>query len=923
VPSAGETLSHYKIIQPIGKGGMGEVFLAQDTVLDRRVAIKFLPEAAQQDAEARLRLLREAKAAAALDHPFICRVYDTGETEGNAFIVMEYLAGETLKERLAKGPLPLREALQAAAEIAEALEEAHDKGIVHRDLKPANIMLTPQGHAKVMDFGLAKQLRSTEDVDTLHATQSAVTQAGTVLGTPAYMSPEQARGQPVDARSDIFSFGVMLYEMLSGSHPFHRQSQIETLSAILRDAPPPLRTEAAPAPSALRGLLNKTLAKDLSERYQSMKDMASDLRVLRDELAPRKRAAWVAWALGAAGLLVVVLLGLTWWFARRAPTTPPAQRPPVPVLIADFQNLTGDPIFDGTLEPRLAVALEGASFITSYNRGEARRIGKQQRPDAPGLDEALAQLVAKREGINVVVTGAIERKGDGYRVSVRAVDAASGKQMVAREADAGNKESVLAVVGKLAATLRKSLGDTTPESVHGGETFTAASLQAAHEYALAQDMQWAGKSDEAIRHYSLAVQLDPDFGRAYAGLALVHENRQERSEAEKYYQMAMARIDRMTDREKYRTRGGYYLMMRNCTKAVEELSALVKQYPSDTAGMYNLALACLYSRDMLKALQEGRRVIERFPKNIFYQSNVALIAMYAGDFEAATRLARAALEQNPDYIDPHVARALSELAQGRPAQAADAYMQLQSISARGASIASLGLADLALYEGRSTDAAAILEKGIAGDMANNKASAAARKFIALAQARLMTGKTAQALETAGRAIAASKHESVTFAAARIYVEAGQEAKAGAIASELGARLEPDPQAYAKLIQGEVELKRGNSREAVRLLQEARKLSDTWMGHFLLGRAFLEAGAFPEAHSEFELCLKRRGEATAVFLDEVPSYRYFPPVHYYLGRAQEALKSPAAAESYRTFIAIKEKGGEDPLIADARRRLASY
>ena len=235
----GDKIKHYEILEQLGKGGMGEVHLAQDTALDRKVAIKFLPEKMQEDAKARVRLLREAKAAASLDHPFICKIFETGEIDSKAYIVMEYIEGKNLRDKLDEGLLPLRDSLQMALEIAEALEEAHKKGIVHRDLKPANIMRTPQGHVKVMDFGLAKQiLPKGEEAITKTLTQASLTEQGTIVGTLAYMSPEQAKGETVDARSDIFSLGILIYEMMSGMHPFAKPSAIETLSSILKDSTP-------------------------------------------------------------------------------------------------------------------------------------------------------------------------------------------------------------------------------------------------------------------------------------------------------------------------------------------------------------------------------------------------------------------------------------------------------------------------------------------------------------------------------------------------------------------------------------------------------------------------------------------------------------------------------------------------------------
>src|SRR5689334_20973889 len=300
----------------------------------------------------------------------------------------------------------------------------------------------------------------------------------------------------------------------------------------------------------------------------------------------------------------------TWYFTR-GPKAPPAAHAPLSVLVADFQNGTSDSVFDGTLEPAFSLALEGASFISSYNRGQAHRVASQLKPGTSALDETLGRLVAVREGVNVVVSGSVAADGGGYRISSKAVDAATGNSIADESVRVSSKDDVLRSVGKLAAKIRQKLGDATPESAQLAqvETYSSGSLQAAHEYAVAQDLQSMGKWEESVSHYQSASDLDPNMGRAFAGLATVSANMGRRQEAEKFYQMAMSRIDRMSDREKYRTRGGYFLMVREPKEAIQEYESLVRQYPADLAGYSNMALAYFYLRDMPKALQEGRRAV--------------------------------------------------------------------------------------------------------------------------------------------------------------------------------------------------------------------------------------------------------------------------------------------------------------------------
>ena len=374
----------------------------------------------------------------------------------------------------------------------------------------------------------------------------------------------------------------------------------------------------------------------------------------------------------------------------------------------------------------------------------------------------------------------------------------------------------------------------------------------------------------------------------------------------KYYGLAMSHIDRMTDREKYRTRSGYYLFMRDQPKAMEEYTALVSQYPADTAGHSNLALAYFYGRNMAKALEEQKRALAITPHSVLQQINYAMYALYTGDFDTALKEAQSILQENPKFDQALRTAALAELGLGHTAEAEADYLNLRAVSAYGASIAATGLADLNLYEGKLADASAILEKAIASDLAANDTESAAANTATLAAIQATLGKTQEALSSAGKAAEESKYQGVLYRAAQVYIAAGQEQKALQLVAPLSQKLEAEPRVYAKLIAGEAQLKKGDARDALNSFQEAQKLADTWLGHFDLGRAYLDAGAFTEASSEFDLCLKRRGEATSVFLDDVPSYQVLPAVYYYQGRAREGLNSPGAAESYKTFLAIKEK-----------------
>ena len=916
VPVPGEVLGgRYEILQVLGVGGMGTVYKARDREVDRFVALKVIRPELLGQASIVQRFKQELILARQIAHKNVVRIFDLGSADGLRFIAMEYVEGATLEKRLESERLSPEAAARIVRDVCRALEAAHSEGVIHRDLKPQNIMIDSRGKVLVMDFGLARS-----------AELSALTQTGGMIGTPAYMSPEQAKGVTADQRSDIFSLGIIFYEMLTGTVPFSADTVLGSLFKRTQENAPPPRTIDANVPQALSTIVQKCLAIDPAHRYQTATELISDLDVFLGDQASaimlpvqRRGRRWkivsaaLAMALVAAVVTAIVL--------RNRVATAPKQRKPVSVVIADFNNGTGEPVFEGTLEPMVNFALEGASFITVYSRGQAKRVAAELG-QANRLDEATARLIAVREGLNTVVSGDLAKQGNGYAVSLRALDAVTGKALATSHSSMSSKEKVLSAVPKLTAPIRKALGDSTPESVQLAaiETFTAGSLEAVHEYAVAQDLVLAAKYDAARSAFLKVVELDPNFGRAYAGLAIASFVLGLREESEKYSKLALSHLDRMTERERYRTRGGYYLRAGDNRKCIEEFNALVSQYPSDTSGLNNLALCYTQVRQMPKAIEQMRRAVEVSPRYALLRNNLALYSAYAGDAETAEKEARAAQQLTPTYEKAHVALAFANLASGKLAEAAATYKGLEKIGARGASYANAGMADLALYEGRFAEAARLLEAGSASDLAGKTLEMAAAKLAVLAHVEVLRGRKPAALLAADRALSLSKIPKIQFLAAQTFAALGEAAKARALASTLSGHYEAEPQAYAKIIEGELALRDRNGAQAVNLLTQANQLVDTWIGRFELGRAYLEAGAFTEADSEFDRCLRRRCETLALFLDEVPTYGYFPPVYYYIGRVREGLKTAGFAEFYKTYIGIRGKTGEDPLLADIQRRI---
>jgi eukaryotic-like serine/threonine-protein kinase len=671
----------------------------------------------------------------------------------------------------------------------------------------------------------------------------------------------------------------------------------------------------------------KALEIEPKNRFASAGEMAQQLEIWLGPSAgsstiflpaPRISSYW-KWASAAlAVLLVAAVIG----FRLKGPPKPKASHPPVSVLVADFTNHTGDPIFDDTLEPMFNVALEGASFINAYSRGNARRLAQKLPNPTDKLDEQSARLIAVQQGLGAIVSGSLSRRGDDYRLSVEALDARSGNSLATAEVTASNKDQLLLGVPKLAAPIRKALGDATPESVQlaASGPFTAASLEVVHLYNIGMEQQFAGKMEESLRSFSKAVELDPNFARAYAGMSGPSAALGRQADAEKYIKLAMQHVDRMTERERYHTRASFYLVTGDYQKCAEEYGNLVNQYPADRIGLADLAVCSLQLRNIPKAIEASRKAVEIVPNGVVQRLNLSFQSSFGGDFQGGEREARAALKINPSSDQGYLNLAEAQLGQGQLSQATESYHQLEKVSPMGASTAAAGLADLAIYQGRFADGIRLLEKGAAADLAAKRPDSAADKFAKLAHTQLLRGQKSAAVAAADKALAQSQSVQIRFLAGRIFAELGENEKTQKLAASLGSELQAEPRAYAKILEGKFALKQGDSRQAIKSFSDANTLLDTWIGRLELARAYMEAGLFVDADSELDRCIKRQGESLELFMDNVPTYAYFPPVYYYQGRVREGLKSAGFAESYRTYVRIRGQAGEDPLLPEIRHRL---
>ena len=918
--TSGTRLGPYEIVAPLGVGGMGEVYRATDTNLKRQVAVKVLPASVAGDSERLIRFQREAEVLASLNHPNIASIHGLEKSNGIIALVMELVEGPTLADRIAKSAIPIDEALPIAKQIADALQAAHEQGIVHRDLKPANIKVRPDGTVKVLDFGLAKSTEASRS--SVHSAISAavtspamMTEPGIILGTASYMSPEQARGKPVDKQTDIWAFGCVLYEMFTGRVAFGGETISDTLAKVL-EREPNWQALAASTPVKISELLHRCLTKDQQRRLHDIADARIEIEDAltaqhRPRLAIDQSVAMIA------VMMALALLAGAWWYVTKSTLATP--RDSVTVLIADLDNRTNDPTFDHTLEPILKLLLESAGFISAYDRGGMRTLGVRP-PDT--MDEHTAQEIAVKQGLGVVVSGSVARQGSGYEIAVKATQAVTGNVLASTSRRASSKDQALSVITRLATEVREALGDDTSDDTKrfANETLSATSLEVVRHYASAMGAMSNGKFEDALRSYAKAVALDPKFGIGYQGMAVASRGLDRQQDAEKYIKQALEQVDGMTERERYRTRALYYGITGDFQNCVNEYGQLVAKYAADASARNNLAVCSNFLRDIKRAVAESREVLKILPKRPLYHINLALHAAYAGDFETADREARIAQTLGGAVgLQPLV---LAQLGQGHLGEAVQTYQAMGKASELGESYLASGLGDLAIFEGRLMDAVRILQDGAAADMAEKEPDKAAGKFAALSYAQLTRGQKRAAVDAAENALKNSSAVKIRFLAARTFVEAGESAKARTLAAGLASELQAEPQSYAKIIQGDIALKDRDPRQAIKLFLEAKALLNTWISRFDLGRAYLEAGAYPQADSEFDQCINRRGEALSLFLDEEPTWGYLPPVYYYQGRVREGLKTAGFAESYRAYLDIRGKAGEDPLLAEVRRRVGN-
>ncbi|MGH9753723.1 MAG: protein kinase domain-containing protein [Blastocatellia bacterium] len=916
--------SHYRMLSLLGRGGMGEVWLAEDTRLGRKVAIKLLLDEYTTDADRVRRFEQEARAASALNHPNIITIHEIGEADSTHYIVTEYVEGETLRRRMQRR-MESPEMIDVASQIAAAISAAHDAGVTHRDIKPENVMLRRDGFVKVLDFGLAKLTEPPPKLDSRDSTLfKENTASGQIMGTPQYMSPEQARGEKVDARSDLFSLGVMLYEMIAGRAPFAGTTPGEMIASILRDEPAPLGECAPDAPREFESIVGKALRKDRAERYQTASELCADLKELKRRIelgtkvggamnVARHRRAILA----GAALLIAALVGL----ATRPYFNPrPALTEKDTILLADFENKTGDEVFDNMLKQALAIQLQQSPFLKLFPEEQSRQTLRLMRrsPDER-VTAALAREICERENIKALIAGSIAPLGGHYVITLEAINGQSGESLAREQVEAESKELALRALAQAATGLREKLGESLSSIQRFDRSFedaTTHNLEAFKLYARGDDLVVRGRMMEAIPLLRRAVELDPDFAYAWSMLSVAYIATSRPGRSAECAAKAYALRDRVSEYEKLSIANFYHgSVTGDIHKRIEILNVLKQTYPPVWSVLGVLAANYYEIGRLDQAIEQAPEAIRLNPGFGLPRLALGQALLRLNRYAEAKEVFEQAVGQRIDLTSFHASLYVIAFIEG---DAAGMRRQLDWTRGKPDEYVAFGWqAGAAGFAGQRSRSAEFSHRLIDLTARGDTVEVAARAATEEALRGAVFGDCRRAKTDAARGLKLARGRASLPRAALALTLCGEANQAGPLVDEL-TKLYPEDtiinSIWLPAIHASVELRYGNATQALERLQAAANyeaVAQFWPQH-LRGSAYLKLGRGAEAAAEFQKILDHRGYA--------PLSPLYPLAH--LGLALAAAKAGdmmGSQKAYEDFFARwKEADPDLPILIEAKR-----